>query len=177
MYRFRPSPNPDADLRAHLFGSGAILNQALEAQQILADTFNVSADVWSITSYKQLHTDGLDCDRWNRLHPNGDRRQSWIEQQLADTGGVYVMASDYVKALPESVSRWFPKTPVTLGTDGFGRSESRPALRRFFEVDAAHIAVGALAALARDGKIGADVVESAIKDLGVDPEAPNPVTV
>jgi pyruvate dehydrogenase E1 component len=177
MYRFRPSPNPDADLRAHLFGSGAILNQALEAQQLLADKFNVSADVWSVTSYKELHNDGLDCDRFNRLHPGGERRRSWIEQQLADTDGVYVMASDYVKALPESVSRWFPKKPVTLGTDGFGRSESRPILRRFFEVDAAHIAVGALAALAEDGKIGADVVESAIADLGIDPDAPNPVTV
>ncbi len=177
LYRFRPSPNPDADLRAHLFGSGAILNQALEAQRILADTYNVSADVWSLTSYKELHTDGLDCDRWNRLHPGEEPRRSWIQQQLDGTDGVYVLASDYVKALPESISRWFPKRPVTLGTDGFGRSESRPTLRRFFEVDAAHIAVGALAALAEDGSIGADVVRSAIADLGIDPDAPNPVTV
>ena len=110
-------------------------------------------------------------------HPESEPRRSWIEQCLADTEGVYVMASDYVKALPESVSRWFPSPPVALGTDGFGRSESRAALRRFFEVDAAHIAVGALSALARRGNLDPTIVQQAIADLGIDPEAPNPVTV
>jgi pyruvate dehydrogenase E1 component len=176
MYRFRSSGNDSAELRAQLFGAGPILNQALRAQEILEERFNVAADVWSITSFKELYMDGIDCDRFNRLHPN-DRKLTWIEQCLGDTDGVYVIASDYVKALPHSICRWYPKAPVALGTDGFGRSESRAALRRFFEVDAEHIAVAALDALAREGKIGRDVVEGAVADFGIDRDAPNPVTV
>ena len=133
--------------------------------------------VWSIMSYKALHVDGLDCDRFNRLHPGQEPRTPWIRQCLAGTEGVYVLASDYVKALPASIAPWFPKAPVALGTDGFGRSDSRAALRRFFEVDAAHIAVAALAALAREGAIGHDRVAAAITELGIDPDAPNPLTV
>jgi pyruvate dehydrogenase E1 component len=177
MYRYRPAAAPDGRPRAHLFGSGAILNQALEAQQLLAKRFGVAADVWSITSYKELHLDGLDCDRWNRLHPGAEPRTPWIQTCLADTDGVYVLASDYVKALPASIGSWFPKRPVVLGTDGFGRSDSRAALRRFFEVDAAHIAAAALEALAREGAIDPDRVRAAIAELGIDAEAPNPVTV
>ena len=177
LYRFRPAAGPDGGPRAHLFGSGAILNQAVEAQQLLAVRYGVAADVWSITSYKELHQDGLACDRWNRLHPDAQRRAPWVSQCLAGTDGVYVLASDYVKALPASIASWFPKTPVALGTDGFGRSDSRAALRRFFEVDAAHIAVSALEALAREGKVDPALVRSAIAELGIDPDAPNPVTV
>jgi len=175
LYRVRTCRWPDRRERAHLFGSGAILNEVLRAQQLLEERFDVAADVWSITSYKELHSDGVDADRWNRLHPGEPRRQSWIEQCLADTEGVYVTASDYVKALPNSVSRWFPKAPVTLGTDGFGRSETRPALRRFFEIDAEHVAAAALSALAQEGRIEADVARSAISDLGIDPDVENPV--
>jgi pyruvate dehydrogenase E1 component len=177
MYKFRPSGNSGADLRAHLFGSGAILNQVLRAQEILGDRFNVAADVWSITSYKELYMDGNDCDRFNRFRAEDSRRPSWIEQCLGDTDGVYVMASDYVKALPLSVGKWFPRAPVALGTDGFGRSESRAALRRFFEVDAEHVVVATLNALAEDGKIGRDVVDAAIAEFEIDPDAPNPVSV
>jgi pyruvate dehydrogenase E1 component len=177
LYRFRPAAGPDGGPRAHLFGSGAILNQAVEAQQLLAERFGVAADVWSITSYKELHQDGLACDRWNRLHPDADRRTPWVSQCLAGTDGVYVLASDYVKALPASIASWFPKAPVALGTDGFGRSESRAALRRFFEVDAAHIAVSALEALAREGAVDPGLVRTAIAELGIDPDAPNPVMV
>ena len=177
MYRYRPAAAPDGRLRAHLFGSGAILNQALEAQQLLAERYGVAADVWSITSYKELHLDGLDCDRWNRLHPGAEPRTPWVRRCLADTEGVYVLASDYVKALPASIGSWFPKQPVVLGTDGFGRSDSRAVLRRFFEVDAAHIAVAALEALAREGAVDADRVRAAIAELGIDPDSPNPVTV
>jgi pyruvate dehydrogenase E1 component len=177
LYRFRPAAGPDGGPRAHLFGSGAILNQAVEAQQLLAVRYGVAADVWSITSYKELHQDGLACDRWNRLHPDTERRTPWVSQCLAGTDGVYVLASDYVKALPASIASWFPKTPVALGTDGFGRSDSRAALRRFFEVDAAHIAVSALEALAREGEVDPALVRSAIAELGIDPDAPNPVTV
>ena len=176
LYRYR-SASADGDApRAHLFGSGAILNEALRAQQLL-EKLGVAADVWSLTSYKELYTDGVDCDRWNRLHPGEEPRRSWIEQCLADTEGVYVLASDYVKALPQSICRWFPRPPVALGTDGFGRSDSRAALRRFFEIDAAHIAYAAVAALARDGHLDADRVHAAREELGIDPDAPNPVTV
>ncbi len=103
------------------------------------------------------------------------RRRSWVEQQLAETDGVYVMASDYVKALPESIARWFPKKPVTLGTDGFGRSESRPILRRFFEVDAAHVVLASLEALARRGDIDREIAARAVGELGLDAEAPDPL--
>ena len=177
MYRFRSSSADGADNRAQLFGSGAILNEALKAQEILAERYNVAADVWSITSFKELYMDGTDCDRWNRLHREIDHKIPWIRQCLDDTDGVYVVASDYVKALPESIGKWFPTAPVALGTDGFGRSESRAELRRFFEVDAAAIVVATLDALAKEGKIERDVVHKAIADLDIDIDAPNPVTV
>ena len=121
--------------------------------------------------------DGTDCDRFNRLHRDEEHRKSWINQCLDDTEGVYVIASDYVKALPLSIGKWFPKIPAALGTDGFGRSESRAALRRFFEVDAAHIVVATLEQLAGEGKIDREVVATAITEFGIDPGAPNPVTV
>jgi pyruvate dehydrogenase E1 component len=177
MYKFRPSGNQSAEHRAHLFGAGAILNQALRAQEILEEKYNVSADVWSITSFKELYMDGTDCDRHNRLYGDGDPRKPWIEQCLGESEGVYVIASDYVKALPHSICKWFPRPPVALGTDGFGRSESRPALRRFFEVDAEHIVVSTLNALADDGKIAREIVDSAVAEFGIDRDAPNPVTV
>lgn len=175
LYKFKPAANPHTRLKAHLFGSGAIINSALEAQRVLEERYQVSADVWSITSYKALHRDGLDAERWNRLHPGEKPRLSYIEQCLAKERGVYVMASDYVKALPESIARWFPNPPVALGTDGFGRSESREALRDHFEVDYRFIALGALSALAREGHIECEVVAQAMQDLEIDPAKPNPV--
>jgi pyruvate dehydrogenase E1 component len=178
LYRFRPAAGTDqAPLRAQLFGSGAILNEALKAQEILAERYRVAADVWSITSFKELYMNGTDCDRHNRLHRGSERRETWIETCLAGAEGPCIVASDYVKALPESIGRWFPRPPVALGTDGFGRSESRDALRRFFEVDAAAIVVATLDELARDGAIEPETVRQAMDDLGVDTDAPNPVTV
>ena len=175
LYKFKPSAKKRARLKAHLFGSGAIINSALEAQSLLEEKYQVSADVWSITSYKALHRDALDAERWNRLHPGAKPRLSYIEQSLAKERGVYVMASDYVKALPESIARWFPNPPVSLGTDGFGRSETREALRDHFEVDYRFIALGALSALAREGQIECDVVVQAMQDLAIDPARPNPI--
>ena len=175
MYKFKPSAKKRARLKAHLFGRGAISNSALKAQSLLEEKYQVSADVWSITSYKALHRDGLDAERWNRMHPGEKPRLSYIEQCLAKERGVYVMASDYVKALPESIARWFPNPPVSLGTDGFGRSEIREALRDHFEVDYRFIALGALSALAREGQIENDVVAQAMKDLEIDPAKPNPI--
>ena len=174
MYRFKASTKKRTRLKAHLFGSGAIINSALEAQQILEDEYKVSTDVWSITSYKALHRDALDTERWNRMHPGEKQRLSYIEQCLEKERGVYVMSSDYVKALPESIARWFPNPPVTLGTDGFGRSESREALRDHFEVDARFITLGALSALAREGQIEYDVVKKAMKSSAIDPDKANP---
>ena len=175
LYKFKPSAQENAPLKAHLFGSGAIINSALKAQRILEEKYQVSADVWSITSYKALHRDALDAERWNRLHPGEQPRLSYLEHCLAPERGVHVMASDYVKALPESIARWFPNPPVSLGTDGFGRSESREALRDHFEVDYRFIALGALSALARDGQLENDAVVQAMKDLAIDPAKPNPI--
>ena len=177
LYRVRRgSQDPEAP-RANLFGSGAILNEAIKAQEILENRFNVAADVWSITSFKELHVDGTEVDRWNRLHPGEEQKMTWIAESLEGNSGVNVIASDYVKALPNSIARWFDKTPVALGTDGFGRSDSRPALRRFFEVDAAHIVVAALDALASEGTIDATIVEQAIRLFEIDPTDPNPAKV
>ena len=175
MYKFKPSAKKRARFKAHLFGSGAIINSALKAQSLLEEKYQVSADVWSITSYKALHRDALDAERWNRMHPGEKPRLSYIEQCLARERGVYVMASDYVKALPESIARWFPNPPVSLGTDGFGRSETREALRDHFEVDYRFIALGALSALAREGQIECDVVVQAMQDLEIDPAKTNPI--
>ena len=176
MYLFRKA-GKNRKLRAQLFGSGAIVNMTLEAQALLEEKYDVAADVWSITSFKQLHNDGLAVDRWNRLHPGEPKRASWVTECVGDAKGVCVIASDYVKALPESIARWFPKTPVSLGTDGFGRSEGRDALRNHFEVDARWITVATLSALADEGQIGPEVVKDAIEEFGIDPEKPNPVTV
>ena len=174
MYKFRASTKKRAKLKAHLYGSGAIMNGALAAAEILEQDYKVGADVWSITSYKALHRDCLDAERWNRMHPGAKPRLSYVEKCLADERGVHVMASDYVKALPESIARWFPNPPVALGTDGFGRSESREALRDHFEVDKRFIVLGALSALAREGQIECDVIKQAMQDLNIDPDKANP---
>jgi len=175
MYKFSASSRKRARLKAHLFGSGAIVNQALEAQQLLEANYGVAADVWSITSFKELHCDGNAAERWNRMHPGEPARETYVGQCLKSEKGVFVIASDYLKSLPNSIARWFPRPPVSLGTDGFGRSESREALRDFFEVDARFIALGALSGLAKEGKIEGDVVEKAMKDMDIDPEKADPV--
>ena len=175
LYKFKPSSKKRSKLKAQLFGSGAIMNKVLEAQQILEEQYDVAADVWSITSFKSLHRDALDTERWNRMHPGEVKKKSYIGKCLEGEKGPFVIASDYVKALPESIARWFPEAPVSLGTDGFGRSESREALRDFFEVDARFVTLGALSALADAGQIEHKVVKKAMQDLNVDSEKPNPV--
>jgi pyruvate dehydrogenase E1 component len=174
MYKFRASENKKPKLRAQLFGSGAILREVLQAQGILEEKYGVSADVWSVTSYKSLYSDGIDAERWNLLHPTEKPRVPYISQCLVDSQGVLVAASDYLKALPNLVSRWTPRHLASLGTDGFGRSESRAALRDFFEVDARFITLATLHELLRDGKIESSVVEKAIKDLDINIDKPNP---
>jgi pyruvate dehydrogenase E1 component len=174
MYRFKGSDKKKAKARAQLLGSGAILNEVLRAQQVLDEKYGVAADVWSVTSYQELYREGHAAERWNRLHPGEKPRVPYVTQCLAGTEGVIVAASDYVKALPDAIDRWTGRPVTSLGTDGFGRSEGRSALRDFFEVDTKHIVLATLVDLVRDGKIEASVVQKAIKDLGINPEKPNP---
>jgi pyruvate dehydrogenase E1 component len=176
MYRFRPTDRPQARLRAQLFGSGAIMNEVLEAQRLLAEHYEVAADVWSVTSYKELRRNGLEVERWNILHPGETPRLPYLTRCLANAPGVYVAVSDYMKALPDSVARWFPKYPVSLGTEGFGRSDGRRALRHFFEVDARFITLTTLSALAREGQLPTHVVQQAMRDLDINPEKIDPMT-
>ncbi len=177
MYKVRPASNGKSKLRAQLFGSGAILRETLRAQEILEEKYNVAEDVWSITSYKNLYTDGIETERWNYLHPSEKPRVPYISECLADAPGVFVAASDYLKVLPNLIDKWVPRRMASLGTDGFGRSESRASLREFFEVDARFITVATLYELMREGKVQASVVEKAIKDLGINSEKPEPLKV
>jgi pyruvate dehydrogenase E1 component len=177
MYKYKASGKKEGDPKATLLGSGAILNEAVKAQEILESNYNVSADVWSVTSYKELYMDGLETDRWNMLHPAQNAKLSYVQSCFENSQGVFVAATDYLKALPCSISRWVPGRMITLGADGYGRSDTRAFLRDYFEVDARFIALAALHALAADGKIQAAVCEKAIKDMGIDPEKVNPVSV
>jgi pyruvate dehydrogenase E1 component len=148
--------------------------EVLKAQQILKEKYGVAADVWSVTSYKQLYRDANDCERWNMLHPGAPAKVPFVTQTLKDAPGPFIAASDYMKILPESLAKWVPGQLVSLGTDGFGRSENRAALRDFFEVDAKHIVLATLGALAREKKIESAILQKAIQELGIDPEKMNP---
>jgi pyruvate dehydrogenase E1 component len=169
IYKLRSTPLPKGP-KAHLFGSGSILPHSLKAQELLAEHFGVSADVWSVTSYKELRREALDVERWNLLHPGEKTRRSYVEELLAKEQGVFVAATDFMRALPEMIDRWVPGGLLPLGTDGFGRSDTRAALRRHFEVDAECIACAALSQLARRGDIQAALVQQALQKFGIDPE-------
>ena len=173
MYRFKPAAKKGGKQRAQLFGSGAIMFEVLKAQELL-ERYGVEADVWSVTSYKELYREGNDCERWNMLHPGETPKVPFVTRQLEKSEGVLVAASDYMKVLPESISQWMPRPLVALGTDGFGRSENRASLRDFFEVDAKHIVLATLGALSREGKLERGTVKQAIKELGINPEKRNP---
>ncbi len=175
LYKFRGSDNKRAKIKAHLFGSGTILNEALKAQEILENDYGVAADVWSVTSYKNLYWDAIDTERWNFLHPEQEPRRSYLQQQLVDEKGAFVAASDYLKALPASIAKWLPGPSILLGTDGYGRSDTRASLRDFFEVDARHIAYAALGVLAREKRVKMSLVKDACKKLDIDPERSNPL--
>ena len=131
-------------------------------------------DVWSITSYGELYRDGHACERWDMLHPGVAPRLPYVTQCLKDAPGVFIAASDYVKALPDSIDKWLPRPLAALGTDGFGRSEGRASLREFFDVDYRYVVLATLSALARDGKVPTSVVEQAIKTHNINPEKANP---
>ncbi len=175
MYRYRKSSKKKAAPKAHLLGSGAILNEAIKAQELLEGTYGVSADVWSVTSYKELYRDGIDTERHNLLHCDKKPGVPYVTKTLDGEKGVFVAASDYLKVLPLMIARWIPGELIALGTDGFGRSDNRTALRNFFEVDSRHIALAALCGLAREGQIESKLVKRAMKDLEIDPDKPNPL--
>jgi len=174
IYVCKPTSKPKAKLRAQLFGSGTILLQALEAQKILEEKYDIGADVWSVTSYVNLYRDGNACERWNRLHPMEKPKVPYVAQVTKDAPGVFVSASDYLKVLPDSIDRWLPKPLHALGTDGFGRSDSREELRNFFEVDARFIVLSTLYGLMQETQVSPEVVAKAITDLGIDSEKLNP---
>ncbi len=172
IYRCRPAAEGEAQVQ--LFGSGTILNEALRAQQILAEKYGLPADVWSVTSYNELRRDALAIERWNRLHPAEGEKQPYILQALEGAHGPIVAATDYMKAVPDQLSPWLPGRLVTLGTDGFGRSDNREHLRRHFEVNAESIAAAALSRLAREGKFDPQRAQKALEELGVDAEKIDP---
>lgn len=160
-----------------LFGSGAILNEVIAAKELLQKDFDIAATVWSVTSFTELHRDGVECERSNMLAPDKKPAVSYVEQQLRDHKGPIVAATDYVRAYADLISPYVFRTYVTLGTDGFGRSDTRERLRRFFEVDRYYIVVAALHALVKDGEVSASEVAAAIKKYGIDTKKPNPVKV
>jgi len=172
IYRYRETAGGEAQI--HLFGSGPILNEALRAQQMLATQYQVRADVWSVTSYNELRRDALEVDRWNRLHPAEPERKPYILEALDGVEGPIVASTDYMKIVPDQIAPWLPGRLVTLGTDGFGRSDNREHLRKFFENGAEAIASAALSRLARDGKFDAARAADAVTELGLHPERPDP---
>ena len=163
--------------RVQLMGSGTILREVMAAADLLRDDFKVNADIWSATSFNELRRDGMSAERWSLLHPSKPRRKSYLETTLEGHAGPVVAATDYMRSFADQVRSQIPRRYVVLGTDGFGRSDYRAKLRKFFEVNRYYVAVAALKALADDGEIKPDVVDQAIKKYGLDTERPDPWTV
>ena len=176
IYKYRATQNGEATVQ--LFGSGPILNEVLRAQEMLAEKYQIGADVWSVTSYTELRRDAIAVERWNRLHPAEAERKTYIETALTGAKGPIVAASDYMKAMPDALAPWLvldgKSRLVTLGTDGFGRSDNREHLRRHFEVNAESIVGATLSRLARDGKMKPKKAQAALAELGLDVEAKDP---
>jgi len=174
IYKFKPCDSGKAGVQ--LFGSGPILNEASGAQSLLAQKYGVQADVWSVTSYTELRREGLAIERWNRLHPADAPKRPYILNVLenARAEGPIIAASDYLKSVPDQLAPWLGTRLVTLGTDGFGRSDNRQQLRRHFEINAESIAGAALSQLAREGKFDPQRAQKALQELDVDPEKVDP---
>jgi pyruvate dehydrogenase E1 component len=179
LYRLAPAPDLDAKAQqVRLVGSGSILQQAVAARDLLAERFGIAAEVYSAPSFQLLRKDALEVDRWNRLHPDARQaRTPYVSQVLPADGRPIVAVSDWVKAWPDMVARWLPDYYLSLGTDGFGRSDTRENLRAVFEIDAPNVAAAALAALARCGDVPAPRAAAAIRELGVDPEKLDPAAL
>ncbi len=174
MYRFRKSNVKTSKTKLHLLGSGSILNEVMKAQTILENEYGLAADIWSVTSYKNLYVDVMDTARKNMLFPEKKPELPYIARLLQNEKGVFIAASDYLKVLPESIASWIPGRLISLGTDGYGRSDTRAALRNYFEVDAHHIVFAALSAMAREKQVPMSVVKKARQVLEIDPEQSNP---
>jgi pyruvate dehydrogenase E1 component len=177
LYKFRAAPDtspegPEGRPKVHLLGSGSLHRETVRAQRILAERFGVAAEVWSATSYKELRRDALEAERWNMLHPDQPPRKPYVVSLFEGDDRPILAVTDYMKLVPDQIARWLPGRFYPLGTDGFGRSDTREALRRFFEVDAECVVIAALAQLARRGEVDAATVRRAIEELGVDPEKP-----
>jgi pyruvate dehydrogenase E1 component len=179
VYRFAEAPGIGRDAHAaRLVGSGAILQQVLAARDLLAEKFGVAAEVYSAPSFPLLRRDALEAERWNRLHPGARTpRVPYVSSVLPHDGGPIVAATDWMKALPDMVARWLPPTYIALGTDGFGRSDTRENLRALFEIDPAHIAAATMVGLARSGTIPVARATKAIKQLGIDPDKTDPLAL
>jgi pyruvate dehydrogenase E1 component len=173
MYRLRASRKRKFRGKVKLLGSGSIVREALEAAELLEDRYEMAADVWSVTSYKELYLDALDTERTNRIGGKGAEKP-YLTSCLDDEDAVYVAATDYLKALPLTVSKWVPGRFEVLGTDGYGRSDGREELRAFFEVDARHIVLAALYGLKNEGVIDDELLRKSAEELEIDPEKPNP---
>ncbi len=178
LYRFRAAPDAGSRaLPARLVGSGAILQQVVAAQALLAERFGIAAEVYSAPSFQQLRGEAIEVERWNQLHPAETPRLPYVSQVLGPDGGPIVAATDWLRAVPDMVSPWLPAEHISLGTDGFGRSDTREALRAFFEIDPPHIAAATLSSLARTGALPARKAARAIRDLGVEVEAAPPFAI
>jgi pyruvate dehydrogenase E1 component len=176
-YRFTARPETSGDLSATLCFSGPMWSVAIEAQRELAERYGVAADAWAVTSWTRLRTDALEVERWNRLHPEAEPRVPHITAALGTGRDPVVAITDYMRAVPDQVSRFVDRPYVSLGTDGFGRSDARSALRGFFEVDAAHLVVAVLQLLSLDGRVKTSVVADAIAEFGIDAEREAPFRV
>ena len=172
LYKYKAAAKGEA--AAQLFGSGPILNEVLKAQQILSESYGIETDVWSVTSYVELRRDALHTERWNRLHLAEKERPSYLSATLSGSKGPIVAVSDYMKVLPDALAPWLGARLVTLGTDGFGRSDNREHLRRHFEVDANAIVAATLSKLVREGAVKAKAAQKAFAELQIDTEAGDP---
>jgi pyruvate dehydrogenase E1 component len=183
MYRLREAPKRSSKPVVQLLGSGTILREAIAAADLLEEDFGVLADVWSVTSFSELRRDGLDVERWNMLHPSQKPRVAYVSQQLSDRRGPVIASTDYLRAVPDQIRQWVvgaggrARSYRTLGTDGYGRSDFRAALRRFFEVDRHYVAVAALTELADAGTVDRKLVAKAIAKYEIDADAPSPTTI
>jgi len=175
IYNFDPVKADKGKPNVQLFGSGAILRSANDAQQILSEKFGIGSKVWSVTSYTQLRREAQECERWNRLHPNEKPKTSYLEDALKKEQGPFISSSDYVRAVGEQIAPWIPGEYFVLGTDGMGRSETRETLRDHFEVDGKHIALAALTQLAKAGDFDESKLADAVKDLGINPDKVSPL--
>jgi len=173
LYRFAAAPDGPSR-RATILFSGTAHTAAREAQALLAEHHDVAADLWAAPGWKQLREDAVDVERWNRLHPADDPRTPFLTEKLREAGPAFVAVTDYIRAYPDQVSRWVPGPWISLGTDGFGRSDTREQMRRFFEVDARSVVVAVLTALVEAGEAKTEEVADAIARYEIDPEIPTP---